>query len=42
MAPTQPDVPMAAGWTLVMYLALKDPRPKPLAAGGTTNLTIKL
>ena len=30
------DVPMAAGWTLVMYLALKDPRPKPIAAGLTT------
>jgi hypothetical protein len=27
------DVPMAAGWTMVLYFALKEPRPKPLAAG---------
>ena len=27
------DAPMAAGWTLAMYFALKDPRPKPMVAG---------
>jgi hypothetical protein len=34
------DAPMAAGWTLAMYFALRDPRPKPLVAGLMTAVML--
>ena len=34
------DAPMAAGWTLAMYFALKDPRPRPVAAGVMTAVMV--
>jgi hypothetical protein len=34
------DVPVAAGWTLVLVLALQEPRPRPLAAGIAAGLTL--
>jgi hypothetical protein len=36
------DVPVAAGWTLVTLLALKGPRPKPLAAGLAAAATLMI
>lgn len=34
------DVPVAAGWTLVAFLALKEPRPRALAAGLVAGATL--
>jgi hypothetical protein len=36
------DVPVAAGWTLVALLALKKPRPAPLAAGLVAAATLMI
>ena len=34
------DAPMAAGWTLAMYFALRDPRPMPMVAGLMTAVML--